>query len=336
MKNGGNVAGFLKSGASGRHEPRQKVSAAEFAECLLESGSSEAREKEAEESVRAGVEAHLAVGRIGGVWRAGIGTSKTLFVNANVHGLYGAESGIDEEGDRHGIEESGRLLAPLVVEQGEGVGERRALAKEKGALDFVELELRGVEGHDEERDAGGEEFLGGGDVVQDVPFGLRRRWRTETEVAVAAMDGAAHQDDALELAEGGGIFVDGGTDVHQRTDGDERYLAGIAADLVEEKGDGVWVRRLGEMAGFGVAALGESAFRWRRNSGGYEDVRAASFGEETVKKLGAGLRVAKRGGDAEDLELGAAEGEGYGERVVNVIADVGVNDDFFGDGRARG
>src|SRR5260370_270503 len=33
----------------------------------------------------------------------------------------GAESGIDEEGDRHGVEESGRLLAPLVVEKSEGV-----------------------------------------------------------------------------------------------------------------------------------------------------------------------------------------------------------------------
>ena len=56
----------------------------------------------------------------------------------------------------------------------------------------------------------------------------------------------------------------------------------------------------------------------------------ASFGEETVKELGAQFGVAESGGDAENLELGAAEGEGNREGVVNVVSDVGVNDDFFG------
>ena len=177
--------------------------------------------------------------------------------------------------------------------------------------------------------------MGGRNVVQDVPFGLWRRRRAETEVAIAAVDGAAHQDNALEFAEGGGIFVDGGADVHQWADGDEGDLAGVAADLVEEKGDGVGMRRLGEVAGFGVATLREGTFGRRGNAGGYGDVRTADFGQEAVEKLGAGFRVAERGGDAKDLEFGATKSEAHGERVINVVADVGVDDDFFGEGGGR-
>src|SRR6266851_2674355 len=146
----------------------------------------EAGEEEAEESVGVGAETDLGVGRAGGIGWAGVGARKTLFVDADVHGLDGAEGGVDEE----------------------------------GALDLVELELGGVEGHDEEGDFGGEEFLGGGNVIEDVPFGLRGLWRAEAEVAVAAVNRATHENDALEFAEGGGVLVDGGANVHQGADGD--------------------------------------------------------------------------------------------------------------------
>ena len=104
----------------------------------------EAAEVEAEEGVGIGIEADLGVGG------AGVGAGKTFFVDANVHGLDGAQTGIHKEGDGHGVEEGWRFLAPLVVEQSEGVCERRALTEEEGALDLVELQLGGVEGHDEE------------------------------------------------------------------------------------------------------------------------------------------------------------------------------------------
>src|SRR5882724_4794803 len=298
--------------------------------CLTELRGGEAREKEAEKGVRIGVDTDLGIGR------TGIGARETFVVYADVHGLDGAERGIDEEGDGHGIEKSGRLLAPLVVKEGEGVGERRALAEEVGALDFVELELGGVEGHDEERHAGGKQFLGGRNVVQDVPFGLRRCRRAKTEVAATALDGAAHQDDALEFAERSGVFVDGGADVHQWADGYEGNLAGATADLVEEEGIGIRVGRFGEVVVLGVAALGESSFGWRGDAGGHRDFRAADFGKEAVEELGAGLGVTERGGDAEDLEFGAAESEGDGEGVVDIVADVGVEDYFFRGGVGGG
>ena len=104
----------------------------------------DAVEIEAEEGVGVGIEANLGVGR------AWFGASKSFVVDANVHGLDGAEAGIHEEGDGHGIEEGRCFLAPLVVEKSEGVGKRRALAEEEAALDLVEFQLRAVEGHNEE------------------------------------------------------------------------------------------------------------------------------------------------------------------------------------------
>ncbi len=88
----------------------------------------DAVEVEAEEGVGIGIEADLGVGGIGRVGRAGFWESETLFVDADMHGLDGAECGIYEEGDGHGVEEGWCLLAPQVVEESEGVGERGALA----------------------------------------------------------------------------------------------------------------------------------------------------------------------------------------------------------------
>src|SRR6266853_931197 len=288
---------------------------------------------EAEEGVGVGLEADLRVGRIGGLGWAGVGASKALRVNADVHGLDGAKSGTDQEGDGHGIEQSRRLLAPLMIEKSERIGERSALAEEEGALDFVELELGGVERHDEEGHAGGEEFLGRGNVIQDVPLGFRGLGWAESDVTVAALDGAAHHNDALEFSEGGRGFVDGGTDVHERTDGNQRDLGGVAADLVKQEGDGIGMRRLGVVTGFRVAALGEGALGRRWRASGYQNVGAADFGEETVEEFGASFGVAESGSEAEDLQFGAAHGQGHGEGVVYVVAYVRVDDDFF---RERG
>jgi len=84
------------------------------------------------------------------------------------------------------------------------------------------------------------------------------------------------------------------------------------------------------MARFGIVTLRESALGGRGNASGYGDVGATGFGKEAVEKPGAGFRVAESGSDAEDLEFGTAESECHGEGVVNVVANVGVDDDFFG------
>src|SRR6266481_297883 len=243
--------------------------------CIAALRSGYAGDKETEEGVGIGVEANLRVGRAGGAGRAGVVSRKALFVDADVHGLGGAKCRIDEEGDGHGIKERGRFLAPLVIENGKSVGDGRALTEEVSAFDLVKLELGGVEGHDEERHARSEELLSRGDVVEDVPFGLWGRGLAETDIAVTALDGAAHQDDALELAEAGGVFINGGADIHERSDSDQSDLAGVVANLIEEEGDSAGVGGFGEMAGFGVATLGKVGFGRHRRASSHRNVRAA-------------------------------------------------------------
>ncbi len=238
----------------------------------------EAGEEKAEEGVGVGVETDLGVGDIRRVGKARFGEGKTFFVDADVHALDGAEAGIDKEGNGHGVKEGGRFLAPLVIEQREGIGERGALAEEKGALDLVQLQLGGVERHDEERHSGSEELLCGGNVIQDVPFGLRGVGRRVAQIAVAALDGAAHQKHALELAKGGRVLVDGGADIHQGADGDQGDLARVATNLLQDETDSVGMRWLRSVAAFGITALGERAFDGRGRTGCDGDLRAAHFG----------------------------------------------------------
>ena len=74
-----------------------------------------------EESVGIGVHADLGVGS------TRLGASETFVVDADVHGLDGANLRVQDVGERHGIEERRSWLAPLVIEQSESVGERSSL-----------------------------------------------------------------------------------------------------------------------------------------------------------------------------------------------------------------
>jgi len=184
--------------------------------------------------------------------------------------------------------------------------------------------LGGVERHEVDGDAGGEEFAQRGGVVADVPlgggpggFGV---------VVVAMGDGAAHDDDALEEAEGCGVAVDGGADVHEWADGDEGDFVGVGAGGVEDEGCG-GLGSVGLGVGLGVGGLGEGADGWGGDAGSYGDVGVAGVGEEVGDDVGAGDGVAEGGGDAEDLELRGMEGVGDGEGVVYVVTDVGVDED---------
>ena len=52
---------------------------------------------------------------------------------------------------------------------------------------------------------------------------------------VAAIDAAAHHHHPLELAKGGRVPLDGRLHVEERADGDQRDLAGVGANLVEQE-----------------------------------------------------------------------------------------------------
>ena len=71
-------------------------------------------------------------------------------------------------------------------------------------------------------------------------------------------------------------------------------------------------------------------------AGGDLRVPAAGHGEETAHEQGAVLGVAAHGGDAAQVEFGAGENEGQGEGVVDVAADVRVEQDGHALGRRLG
>ena len=242
----------------------------------------------------------------------------------------GAEGRVEKGGDDEWVEENRGELTPLGVEQGEVVGERGAVGEEGCAAEFVKGELGGVERVDGEEDAAGEEFLCAGDAVADVPLGVGRGWRGGGRVgegrAVAAADGAAHEDDLLEEFEGGGVAIDGGLDGGERAEGDEGDLVWMGFDGVEQEGDAVGTDA-GSGETLGEGALGEGAGGGGGRAGGDGDGGVAGVGEQAGEQAGAEGGVAEGGGDAEEVELGGLQEECDGEGVVDVVTDVGVEED---------
>ena len=59
---------------------------------------------------------------------------------------------------------------------------------------------------------------------------------------------------------------------------------------------------------------------------GHRNVLAAHGGQVAIDQAGAQFRVAEGGRDADDLQFRALEGQGQREGVVDVVADVGVDD----------
>src|SRR6202040_835483 len=99
---------------------------------------------------------------------------------------------------------------------------------------------------------------------------VRPALRTKPKLAVAAFDRAAHHDHALQFEKGCGVLVDQRTYIHQRSDGDQSDLPGVAANLIENEARCVWMRRFREMAAFAVAFLIHyvGGFGWRAGEDG--------------------------------------------------------------------
>ncbi len=93
------------------------------------------------------------------------------------------------------------------------------------------------------------------------------------------------------------------------------------------------MRGSGEMAAFAVTPLIHDVGGMRRSASDDGNISAACFPKKPIYDFGAGLGVAEGGGYAENLEFGTLESERQGEGVVNVIADVGINDYSFWRGR---
>ncbi len=176
----------------------------------------------------------------------------------------------------------------------------------------------------------------GGDVAINVVFRLRAAVDAVTEIAVTAANGTSHQDNPIEFAEGCRVFVNRFTKIAERADGDDRDFAGEFGGLREKKFDGFGMlrRRLALLGPIGLREVGGGV-----GCSAYEDGHGPDVGflEEAVDKPSAKGGVAPRGGDAENFAFWAAQCEGQREGVVNVVADVGIEDDFgLGGRRLRG
>src|SRR5262252_9547065 len=90
------------------------------------------------------------------------------------------------------------------------------------------------------------------------------------------------------------------------------------------------MRRLRKVPALGIAELRERRLGRRWRAGCYRNVRAPDFAEHPVEQFRAHLRIAKRRGDAKDMQFGAAYSQRYGEGVINIVANVCVNDDSLG------
>jgi hypothetical protein len=93
------------------------------------------------------------------------------------------------------------------------------------------------------------------------------------------------------------------------------------------------MRRPREVTTLSIAALGELIVSVSRCSHGDWNVLATGLPEKPIQELGASLGISEGGGNAENFQLRAAETERNRECVIDVISDIGVNDDFFRNAR---
>ncbi len=287
----------------------------------------EAIHEEGEECRGLGAEADAGVGRTGHDLRQALGG------DIQAHGPGGAELGFEDGGGGDGVEEYRRggvvpgMGTPFGIEGLERRGEGGVRGEKLLPVSAVQGYLGGVEGKEANGDAGGEDDLGAGRVLQDIPLGGGRSGAC-VGGEVSLTDGAAHEDDASELAHGGRVAVDGGGDVEERTDGQQGESIAVLMDGGQQRGDGVGMAARRKV--LGVGALGEEIGGGGGQPGIDRNVDDVRGGEEVIEEASAEIGVAEGGGDADDANLRAAQQKSDGEGIVDVVADIGVDPDQSG------
>ena len=144
----------------------------------------------------------------------------------------------------------------------------------------------------------------------------------------------AFDPEGMAEAKRRGVAVDGGADVRQRPDGNERDLAGMLANLAEQEFDGGRMRF--RRACLSPARLRKRRFALCRNPFRDGNVRVAGFREQAIRQTGAQVGISPSRRDSDNFELGTGKRKTDGERVVDIVADVGIDDDFDFRGGAGG
>jgi len=121
-------------------------------------------------------------------------------------------------------------------------------------------------------------------------------------------------------------LIDGGADVGERSDGYEGYLARLLANASQQKIDGLSMSlyRRGVLR---PARLGKGRLASSGNSLGYGKALMLRFREKAIHEPRAKMSVAPGGGDPSDSDFWAGERQRQSKGVVDVIADIGIEDD---------
>src|SRR5215469_8221846 len=114
-------------------------------------------------------------------------------------------------------------------------------------------------------------------------------WRRVTQIAVSAPNTAAHQHHALELSKRRCVLVDGRAYIHQWANRDQRDLARMLPDLLQQKRHRIRMRRLRKMSALAVALLVHLRLRGRDD----RDLRMPSLAQQPIHDPGARLGVAE-------------------------------------------
>src|SRR5258707_14997649 len=107
--------------------------------------------------------------------------------------------------------------------------------------------------------------------------------------------------------------------------------------LLENEVDRVWVV-LVSRATLRVRCLRQNIhFTWGmlRNTHSHRNVSAASFLQKTAQQTCPEMGVPPSAGNSQNLELRAAQCEPNRKGIINIVANVRVDDDFFGRLGAR-
>ena len=156
------------------------------------------------------------------------------------------------------------------------------------------------------------------------------------DLIVAQIHRPAHCDHTVELAEGRGIPIDRSTNIGQRPDRNQRDFAGISPNLFqnEVRRIRIHLRRRAQT----VAKLAPNALfihrpvrdlRARRHSRGNRNIAAPGLIQQTRYHSSSHRRITRCRRDAQNPELRALQRKCYRKRVIDISADVRINDDLL-------
>ena len=142
-----------------------------------------------------------------------------------------------------------RPRPPLVIKQRQLVRQRRPMCKNLLPLLHLQVNLRRIQRHHEHRHTRRQQRPQPRRIAADVPLRIRRTTLAVAPV-ISAIDAPTHHHHPLELAKRRRIALDRRLNIVQRPNRDQRNLARMHPNLIEQKAD-----RVGMCPASGIACV---------------------------------------------------------------------------------